>query len=517
MKRNVWVGLLGLALGLILAACGSQGTGPDRAGLGATASGPLVDPIPYIPWRAGDAQTECTRLGIPFDGAFKVDPPISGTYSLDAFGNTVTVTFSDDGRFVSFSATLPISAVIVKGGPNANAYIYNPPVTADSNLRSPDHPGPGQIPRISHVTFCWEYRLTVAKTARTTYTRQFFWEIQKTGDRTDLVLSAGQVFPVNYTVQVRVARQEDRDFAVSGNIVITNNTPLTFVVQSVQDVVSPDIAASVNCGTLPHTLGPGASLTCTYTASLPDKSDRTNTATVTYRREGEDRDRTATATAPVTFGDPTTLVDDQVTVTDDRYGPLGTVSHSEAPRTFTYVLNVGPYPCGPEDQYYAFTNTAAFTTNTTGTTASSSWTVNVRVPACPVGCTLTQGYWKTHTKYGPAKHRDDTWDQILPDGEDTIFYLSGQTYYQVLWTPPAGGNPYYQLAHQYIAALLNKLNGAATTPEVEAALAWADNFFRTYAPNASLSRTLVSQARNYAGILGRYNEGQIGPGHCSER
>jgi hypothetical protein len=204
----------------------------------------LVNPIPYTPWQAGDAQTECTQLGIPFDGAFKVELPSSGTYSLDAFGNTVTVTFSDDGKFVSFSATLPISAVIVKGGPNANAYIYDTPVFADSNLRSPDHPREGQIPGISHVTFCWEYRLTVAKTARTTYTRQFFWEIQKTGDQTDLVLSAGQVFPVNYTVQVRVVRQEDRDFAVSGSIVITNNTPITFVVQSVEDVVSPDIAAS---------------------------------------------------------------------------------------------------------------------------------------------------------------------------------------------------------------------------------------------------------------------------------
>jgi hypothetical protein len=78
MKRNVWVGLLGLALSLILAACGSQGTGPGRGGLGAMASGPLVDPIPYIPWQPGNAQTECTQLGIPFDGAFKVDPPSRG-------------------------------------------------------------------------------------------------------------------------------------------------------------------------------------------------------------------------------------------------------------------------------------------------------------------------------------------------------------------------------------------------------------------------------------------------------
>ncbi len=346
MKR-IWIAFLGLALGLILASCGGQ-TG--KGNVSALSTGPMVTPIEKRPWQAGDAVTECTRLGIPFDGAYKVDPPTSGTYSLDAYGNTVTVTFSEDGKYVSFTATLPISAVIVKGGPNANAYIYDPPTTSDSNLRSPDHPNPGQIPRISHVTFCWEYRLSVEKTARTTYTRQYYWDIEKTADQTELILSAGQVYPVNYQVRVSVARDEDRDFAVSGNIVITNNTPITFVVHSVQDVVSPDIAANVNCGTLPHTLAPGESLTCTYAASLPDKADRTNTATVTYRREGQERDGQSTATAPVTFGEPTTRVDDQVTVTDDRYGSLGTVAYNEAPRTFTYTLDVGPYECGPEDR-----------------------------------------------------------------------------------------------------------------------------------------------------------------------
>jgi len=512
MKRT-WIAFLGLALGLILASCGGQ-TG--KGNVSALSAGPKVAPIEYRPWQAGDAVTECTRLDIPFDGAYKVDPPTSGTYFLDAYGNQITVTFSEDGKYVSFTATLPISAVIVKGGPNANAYIYDPPTTSDSNLRAPDHPNPGQIPAISHVTFCWEYRLSVEKTARTTYTRQYYWDIEKTGDQTELTLSAGQVYPVNYQVRVSVARYEDRDFTVSGSIVIANNTPITFVVHQVEDLVSPDIVASVDCGELPHTLAPGETLTCTYTASLPDKAERTNPATVTYRREGQERDRQSTATAPVTFGEPTTRVDDQVTVTDDPYGPLGTVAYDEAPKTFTYTLNVGPYECGPEDRYYTFTNTATLTTTTTGTTATSSWTVNVRVPACPVGCTLTQGYWKTHTKYGPAKHRDDTWDQILPSGEDTSFYLSGQSYYQVLWTPPAGGNPYYQLAHQYIAALLNKLNGAATTPEVEDALAWAEDFFAENAPKASLSRPLANQARYYAGILGQYNEGYIGPGHCSE-
>ena len=71
------------------------------------------------------------------------------------------------------------------------------------------------------------------------------------------------------------------------------------------------------------------------------------------------------------------------------------------------------------------------------------------------GCTLTPGYWKTHSTYGPAPY-DETWALV---GEDTPFFLSGQSYYDVLWTSPAG-NAYYNLSFHYIAAELNDLNGA---------------------------------------------------------
>nr|WP_279232074.1 hypothetical protein [Thermus albus] len=506
-----WGVPLGAVLLLILSACGGQ---TNKAPLSpATAVNRQV--VTYPDWKAGSAEAECTQAGVVFDGAYKVDPPVSGTYTVDAYGNTITPTFSGDGKYVDWSSTLGMTAVIVKGGPGANVYVYDPPATSDSGLHAPPNQG-GNIPTISHVTFCFQYRLNVSKTATTTYTRQYFWEIRKTGDQTELTLSPGQVFPVNYQVQVGVVRYEDRDFAVQGTIVIQNNTPITFVVQSVSDVVSPDIVANVACGELPRTLAPGASMSCTYSASLPNKDSRTNTATVAYVRQGQEQVRTATATAPVTFNGPTTLVDNQVSVSDDKYGPLGTVSADEAPKTLTYSLNVGPYPCESQDTYHTFTNTATFTTNTTGTTGSSSWTVRVRVPACQMGCTLTQGYWKTHTRYGPAKPRDDTWDQIQPSGEDTLFFSSGKTYYQVLWTSPSGGNPYYQLAHQYIAAKLNVLKGAYAPPEVLAAIAWAENFFNTYTPSSNFTKTLSNQARSYASLLGQYNEGYIGPGHCSE-
>jgi hypothetical protein len=179
------------------------------------------------------------------------------------------------------------------------------------------------------------------------------------------------------------------------------------------------------------------------------------------------------------------------------------------PYTFpSYSRLIGPYEqCGD----YTVKNTATFRTTDTGITGSDSWTINVHVP-CMGGCTLSQGYWKTHSKYGPAPY-DNTWAKI---GEDTIFYLSGQTWYQVLWTPPAGGNAYYILAKQYVAAQLNILNGAASTAQVDAAISSATTFFNTYTPSSTLSKTVRNNALSNASILERYNKGYIGPGHCSE-
>jgi hypothetical protein len=132
------------------------------------------------------------------------------------------------------------------------------------------------------------------------------------------------------------------------------------------------------------------------------------------------------------------------------------------------------------------------------------------------GCTLTWGYWKTHSYHGPAAHPDDTWNLIQPNGVDSPFFSSGQTYYQVLQTEPKGGNAYYILAHQYIAAELNMLNDASSTAEVDAAMAWAEDFFNTYGPSDTFSKALRASIVNNAGTLGSYNEGLIGPGHCSE-
>ncbi|MDD1639154.1 MAG: hypothetical protein LUO99_02550, partial [Methanomicrobiales archaeon] len=108
----------------------------------------------------------------------------------------------------------------------------------------------------------------------------------------------------------------------------------------------------------------------------------------------------------------------------------------------------------------------------------------------------------------------DTWDQVGPLAEDTIFYKSGKSWYEVFQTPPQG-KVYYILAHQYMAAKLNIWNGASTTPAVDTAIYWAEHsFFPIYTPSSSLPEAVQTKANNYAELLDDYNNGDIGPGHC---
>jgi hypothetical protein len=154
------------------------------------------------------------------------------------------------------------------------------------------------------------------------------------------------------------------------------------------------------------------------------------------------------------------------------------------------------------------------------TWSAASLTVPAPPPPPPAGCTLTQGYWKTHSKYGPATPRDATWDQITPSGEDSTFFLSGQSYIQVMNTAPAG-NAYYILADQYIAAQLNTLAGASAPQSVVDAFNTATTLFQTYTPaqikvlagNNALRQQFVSLAT----ILDNYNNGLSGVSHCDDQ
>jgi hypothetical protein len=354
----------------------------------------------------------------------------------------------------------------------------------------------------------------VYKDASTSFTRTHNWTIHKSADQSTLTLSTGQQFPVNYTVRVD-STYTDSEWAVSGSIVVNNPNPFTITLGNITDTVSPGIPATVDCGAIfPYELSAGGSLVCSYQVALPDGSYRTNTATAFVENDGTEGYQ---GTAAVDFSSAAISELDECTDVSDTYaGALGTVCTASGPATFNYSRNIGPYAiCGT----YTVDNTASFVTNDTGTTGSDDWTITVNVP-CTGGCTLTPGYWKTHSEYGPGPY-DDTW-ALLENGADTQFSQSGQTYYEVLWTNPSGGNAYYILAHAYISSELNFLNGADPSVVAQAAYDAATALFSTYTPTevAALKgkngRELRGQFISLAEALDAYNNGYIGPGHCSE-
>jgi hypothetical protein len=113
----------------------------------AVAGATTVDPE-YIP-----GNPSCFDLG--YDHELKFDPPTAGSKSGE--GVTVDLSIGADqfGQLVDWTSSKPIDAVIVKGGPNANAYVYVGESSGDTGLHAPFN-GPDKYYGLSHVNFCWD-------------------------------------------------------------------------------------------------------------------------------------------------------------------------------------------------------------------------------------------------------------------------------------------------------------------------------------------------------------------------
>jgi len=380
--------------------------------IGALALGPVTSAFAQDPGTpvSGDGvvptevsgNTSCTALGYAF--GFKIDAQptgddliftlVDGTqYGYTTFhvggapdDPTNSVTLSSDGYYFDWMASLGIDAVIVKGGKDTNAYVYIPEDTADTGLASPKLDN-GNLPAISHIELCYDYELAATKTANTFYTRTYTWDIAKSVSPAAHSGFAGQTFSSNYDVALDQTAT-DTDFVVSGEIVVSNPSPLTASF-SVSDFVD-GVAATVSCPV--YTLAPWASTTCTYTANLATKVDGTNTATITSGTYGV---KNATATADYLFGAPTTVVGyETVNVTDSVQGALGSASGDvlfEYSDDFACPADPAKYTNGVYS--YEVPNTA--TINETGQTSSTKVTVTCYAPL--VTKTAAGYYDKLHT------------------------------------------------------------------------------------------------------------------------
>lgn len=439
----------------------------------------------------------------------KVDEaPTAGTYTRTDGYVTVTVTNGTSTTF-DWSSNVAIDAVFVKSGQNGhNLYVYAGEATSGSGLSTPYVDNKYQD--ISHISFCYDVELVVNKTAATTFTRDYDWAITKTVDQPSVAVVDNGTATVNYSVAVKKDDGTDSDWKVSGTVTVGNpHSALTAGTVSVVDDLSGHGVVAVSCPA--SSLAPGATMTCSYgPVALPNGGSRTNKATADSGTYGI---VAGSGTASVDFITPTTVLDPSVSVTDTMAGTLA--SALAAGQTFTYsrTINGANYACGSTN---TIENTATLATDDS-VTRSSSATVTVTKtcapPSPPVagGCTLTQGYWGTHSKYGPARY-DATWAKL---GEDQPFYLSGLTNYQVLQTATKG-NAYFILAHQFLAAKLNMLAGAPAPAGVN--LAAIDTFFKTYTPAqiAAMkgSNAVRQQAISWSAILDSYNNGLLNAAHC---
>ncbi|KAA9134165.1 hypothetical protein F3N42_01075 [Marinihelvus fidelis] len=471
-------------------------------------------------------------------------------------------TSSGDGCSSSYTRTLDCSDIGVTVSGNSGSKSNTATIVET-----------GQTSMESVMLTC--YALDVSKTADPAFTREYHWTVDKLlNDDEPIRVMEGQSYELDYSVFVDLDEPPytDSDWSLSGDITVSNPATIPATINGLSDVFTGG-TGDVDCGSdAPWVIAAGGTLDCTYSGDSNGSTPGTNTATATQQNYAYDATGVGSptgttnyqGTADFNMANPTMKVnacvdvwdvlsvegvfeDDELLMLEGALVGDPSLCYYDAPAEFGYTYETIWFPVGSKDleepvcellvdnEAFVFPfvepNVILPANAPEGEPlAYDIVSTLVQNSECVFGCTLTQGYWKTHSAYGPAPY-DETWALV---GEDTPFFLSGLSWHDIMWTPPRGGNAYIQLAHQWIAAYMNHLNEASSTPEVDDALAngllvfeacepWGQETTqgkggksKKPAPGASCAVASDWQMRQWANTLDRYNNGEIGPGHCSE-
>jgi len=403
------------------------------------------------------------------------------------------------------------------------------------------------------------YDLDVAKTADEFFDRVWTWDIEKdfTDDffsntsNLDCVgpdadndyvctahLGAGGILTVEYEVTV-YADAVENNWQVKGDITITNNHPsraaeLTDVSDAIDGYGG---AIGVDCQGATE-VPAGGSIVCSYDTGPVDSPDDNpfgdlNTATATQQLCDFPFDADPvcdaahtmdyTATWPVDFGEAeVTITDECVDVDDMLEGfdvtpfDFGNICATSDPFEHTFDPYLREF-AAPDECDKTFINTATVYNEDGVALAEDQEEIDIE---CEFGCTLTQGYYKTHSSYGPAPYDPILWGLVYPPDPfleaDELLFDSGMTWYEVFWTSPSGGNLWIKLAHQWMAAWINQqANGGSP---VDAQIAQAATILENFSTQADIPKDdpIWSTANDLHSDLAAYNEGNAGVEHCTE-
>jgi hypothetical protein len=365
-----------------------------------------------------------------------------GSPSTSAVG-TAAYTFGDPTTVVGFDT---IHVTDTNGGSweftDSGSVEYDKTFTGDPVGTCTKHENTAAITETGAqdsvtVQDCQGADLTVEKTAAGSFDRAYGWTIDKSVDKKYVEIQTnGGTATFNYTVKATHTAGTDSNFAVTGKITVSNPNDWQDITADVTDAI-PTGNCTVTGGddvVIPAGKAITLDYSCTF-ASNPGSG--TNTATATWdKNAAHTPNGSDDGTAGFTFGTPTTVTDECVTL-DDTFGLHNTPgtkttfgvacvddnptfakdlsnnlanfaeSYAAGTRTFTltYSRTVSAPALGGCDTY---DNTATFTTNDTKTTGSDSESVKV----CRFNAPLTIGYWKTHL----AKTGTVGWCTGLPTG-----------------------------------------------------------------------------------------------------
>ena len=181
------------------------------------------------------------------------------------------------------------------------------------------------------------------------------------------------------------------------------------------------------------------------------------------------------------------------------------------------TLCPGPLVCNTQYVFRAFGHA-------TSTLNRSDFTPTVGATTLPCGggdtggCTLTQGYWKTHNDVVCTSDPTSPLCVAWPGSPFTTLTLGNVPYDESqllsIFNTPSGGNGLIALAHQLIAAKLNIANGADGT-DAAASIASADALIgNLVVPPVGSGSLTPAQTSSLTTALNNFNTGLTGPGHC---
>jgi uncharacterized repeat protein (TIGR01451 family) len=378
------------------------------------------------------------------------------------------------------------------------------------------------------------WTLGVSKTAATSYTRNWQWTLSKTAGASGTVTIAhGSSAPVSFAITATPSAL-DSGWAVSGSVTVHNPAPIGATVSALDDVLSDSTVVGLQCpGSAPYAIAASGDLVCTYSAGRSGPVNGSNTATATLANNNGGSTQFS-GSASYAFGDPTTVLHAVATVTDagitlanaDNSGSAGWTNDSApasmtltapAGGSFPYAANIGNATIAC-DSYSTASNTAQLFDGEHTLTASAS--TQLYSGACPGGCTLTIGFWKTHA--GFTGRNADRLTQYLAQWLGTaaaaksVNVTAAPQAVTLLSMSGDASNGVNKLYAQLLAAKLNIARGASPAA-VGAAINAADAFLASSNAGdwAALSKTAKNNVNVWASTFDQYNNGLIGPGHCN--